>query len=172
MICLGIDVGKQRDHSALVATEGEPEKNRRDITNAQRLPLGLDYTDQIGFMSAAAATADMTVVDAGGPGLPVIDHLRKNGHLVWALTITSGGRIRFIDEQRAIFVPKSALIGHISLLAEKGYLGLKRNTMELSDEMLLFGASATKTGYIKMEAMKGHDDLLLAACISLMGFVI
>lgn len=168
---LGLDIGKQQDPSASVITEGQM-LGRRKVTHAAECQLGSDYTEQAKTWAKMSAYCDMTLADSGGPGWPVIDMMRNLGADVWAVAITGGDKIRFVDSMQSIYVPKKSLVRQASILVEKKMLDLTDGCHRLQGQMTNFINKPTPSGGEAMEAGEGHDDLVMALCISLLGFVI
>ncbi len=169
MKCLGIDVGKKQDPSAITSIEGNGQTFK--VVAAQALPLSMPYDEQTSLFEEVSVTADMVLVDCGGPGQPVIDMMRKNGAKnVWAVAITSGKRIYVSEEHQSINVPKGSLIANLSLHAEKRLLHVPEAMRDLRSEMLNFHAAFTPSGNVTMQAKKGHDDIVLSAALAMIGF--
>ncbi len=102
-VCVGIDLGQQKDPSAIAIAECKPEftlsgdrlPTSVDIVHLERLPIGTPYPkvrERIETLASAMYFVDPDlVVDANGPGRPVIQELRaRNIRRVIAVTATGG----------------------------------------------------------------------------------
>lgn len=168
MKSLGIDIGKRQDPSAAVGIEDK--RGRLHVYAGQRLPLGMDYSEQIDLFCSMAELVDLVMVDCGGPGWPVIDSMRGRGvDNIWAVSITSGGKINLSPDVMSMTVPKTALINNLSLAAEKKILTFGEGLGDLADEMRSFDYMIMASGHVKMEASAGHDDIVLAAALACLG---
>jgi len=174
---VGIDVGKKRDPSALMAIEGDFLAPRRKITAADRLPLGMDYVSQTEAMDHFCAGSDLVVVDCTGVGQAVVDGLidRKIEVPIWGMNITGGRGTRINWDHRTVFVPKRTLIEHTAVAIEKGILGHdvkevqhKRTLDVLWDELRHF----ERRGQSIEAALGRHDDLVIALALAMFGFII
>ena len=172
----GGDVGKQADHPAAVIMDGRIV-GPRTVEHAAEAKTGIDYDDLAEHWAQLADLCDLTLIDSGGPGWPVIDAMRKRSKAqIWAVAITAGHNIRFLEQQRAVFIPKKALIGDVKLRMEKdlikfgavaGMPGGEKLTSQLGD----FVEKQTPGGGVKLEAAgTGHDDLLMAFCLANVGY--
>ncbi len=175
MKCLGIDVGKKQDPSAMTMIEGNGVKH--SVVAAQALPLNMPYDELVTMFQVSGKCADMVLIDCGGPGWPVIDMLRSNGMTnVWAVAITSGKRIIASEEHKSINVPKTSLISNLLVHWEKNQLALEMRSISPADraalvyEMNNFVSTLTDAGSLKMEAKRGHDDIVLSAALAMLGF--
>jgi len=139
-----------------------------------RYPLGTDYTaiveDVIIALNRSPVKGNCELlVDAGGPGRPVIDLLAKRCNPV-AIAITGEGIARQVtpDEWH---VPKQDLCSITRLLMEQGRLKVAQE-LELAEllqtEMANFRMKYTKAANLQFEAREGeHDDLLLSLAMPL-----
>ncbi len=80
MFVLGLDLGQAQDPSAIGIVEGrEVELHLRYL---ERLPLGTPYpavVEHVSGLVQALPARSALVVDAGGPGRPVVDLMRERG---------------------------------------------------------------------------------------------
>jgi hypothetical protein len=162
MISDGVDIGQRRDHSAIVRCNNDLIPGKVVVTRAVRLKLGVDYRDQAKGFVAASAGADALVLDASGVGRAVLDSVRERRPDAWGLTITGGSKARIEREEREAFVGKAGMVQHLQAMMFHGLLVAEQE--DLHDELRRF---ANKGG--KLEASSGHDDLVMALCLSLMG---
>lgn len=172
----GIDVGKKRDPSALVMLEGEIRGPRRRIIGADRLPLKKTYPDQAEDMAKFAAGADLIMMDGSGVGAAVVDIIRLITDIpVWSVVTTGGEKAKIVWEEKAINVPKKAIVEHLGTSLEKGMLTHRIPDIQgqrILDVLLQEMEKFERRGQ-KMEAALGkHDDVVMALCIGLLGYFV
>jgi hypothetical protein len=161
VISLGVDIGKRRDHPAMVRADDALRPGLIDI-NADRLPLGVSYPKLASGIVVAAEGADVLVLDAGGVGRAVLDSVRERRPDAWGLTITGGSKARIEWEEREAFVGKAPLVAHVQAALFHGKLRASEGL--LPEELRAF---VQRGG--KLEAGSGHDDLVMALALALMG---
>ena len=136
-IYIGVDLGKQECHSAIVVVErleelptdfadvlrGVGVKTTYIVRHAERLPLGMPYTEVVMRVKAVVQQlvvlgTCVVVVDAGGPGVPVVEMLRQVGLgcSLCPLVITSG------QKATGGGVPRAELVTRLQMMAERGEL--------------------------------------------------
>jgi hypothetical protein len=161
MISDGVDIGQRRDHSAIVRCNNDLIPGKVVVTRAVRLKLGVDYRDQAKGFVAASAGADALVLDASGVGRAVLDFVRADRPKAWGVVSTgSGARVQL--GEREAFVSKGGMVQHLQAMMFHQKLVAEQE--DLHDELRKF---TNKGG--KLEASSGHDDLVMALCLSLMG---
>ncbi len=181
---IGVDLGKQHDHTAIVILEKDeptvygpgPEALRLDLRYAERVALGTPYTVVAERVRRMAADLNRwgrceVVVDASGLGEPVMDMLRGSslGCGVVAVKITGGERAtRAGDEWH---VPKGDLMAGLQMVLEKGELKIARRLKEtgaLVRELMDMQATMGRNGRVRMGAdgYGQHDDLVIALALA------
>ena len=190
---LGLDLGQRFDHSALVILEllwialGRCAQTyeylflpQLTVRSIERYPLNTSYEDIPRIISARAAQINerhrannphtnasiKLIIDAGGPGGPMVDHLRLVAPDYVAITpvmITAGnGETNLSGGFSGI--PRRALVTRLIQMVANGCLHCPASLPGLNAwqaEMLSLsgcGAQSTKTG--------DHDDLTMAAALA------
>ena len=159
---LGLDLGQRRDHSALATLSCED--SRLIIRDIERFPLGtsyLFYADAIRERLHHIGTlAAVLTVDAGGPGAPVVEHLR-GAHLgieINPVVITSGLRPGHGT------VPRKRLLANLIQIIDSKRL-ITHKALEawpiLAAEMLDLSASTSHPN-----KASNHDDMVIAVALA------
>ena len=190
---LGLDLGKRQDHSALVifhllwtpldrcADTGDylftPPLTVRSI---ERFPLNTSYEDlpriiamranQIGERHRTAhphtAASIQLIIDAGGPGGPMVDRLRRiaPGNLAIKPVIITAGSAETQLPGGFSGIPRRALVTRLVQLVARGSLFCPAALPNVSAWMSeLLGLSASGT---RRNKSRGHDDLTMAAALA------
>ena len=170
---IGLDLGQSQDFTALAVLEYSGNIRRRyACRHLERVPLGTDYpaiVARVAELRRYKALQDAAlVVDAGGPGRPVVDMLRAAHLNPIPVGIVAGRTVR--RKGQMIHVPKSVLIGTLIELFEGGRLafssGLPESTA-LTRELAAFRRIITKAGNVTYSAKSGaHDDMILAVALA------
>lgn len=185
---LGLDLGKERDYSALVVAERIqvfseelrdranaplPDHDQFHVLHAQRIPLKTSYARVVDVVSdymRQPPLIDQTqiVIDKTGVGSGVVDMFKeayKKGRLGhrWprAYTITAG------EKEGNFTVPKQDLVSTIEALLQTGRLFVAEGALDakaLRHELQSFRAKMRKSGHVAFEADRDadHDDLVVA----------
>jgi len=183
---IGLDLGQRRDHSALaVVGLSWTHLGRCPVTFAQRFrpglsilalerfPLGTSYDDLHNIIVGTLTHQHPGVpdreliVDAGGPGPPVVDRLRQtlrtSGVSIRPVIITGGKGMNTISGGYT-GIPRSSLISNLLLcigagvlICEKELANWERFEEELTD---LRGDTTHPSG------ATSHDDLVMAVALS------
>jgi hypothetical protein len=175
---MGVDLGQQRDYSAIVLLEvgmhdtGKTKQastrdglltrpvpimeRRYAARHIERLALGTSYPAQVARLVALKVHLEREqhtvklVVDQTGVGRPVVDMLRAAKLKPVAVTITGGDSVtRDGSDYR---VPKRDLVSTVQVLFDTDRLKIARALPEaqtLIDELLAFKVSIS---------LKGHDS--------------
>ncbi|MFN0106995.1 MAG: hypothetical protein ACKV2U_33485 [Bryobacteraceae bacterium] len=177
----GLDLGQRQDYSALAALEltwsaqgrcpvtfefqFEP---RLEIRFLKRFPKGFCYEDLYHLVEeclrvlAPVTTARELIIDAGGPGPPVVDRLRRNldsGLIVKPIIITGGKGANTLNGGYT-GVPRRTVISNFLLLMAAKSLKCKRDLdgfLLLQEELLELAGESTQPA-----AKASHDDLAIA----------
>jgi hypothetical protein len=179
----GLDLGQRRDHSALAVLQLHWQplgtcpatfeflfQPSLHVLYLRRFPIGISYEDLYALIRerlntlapvnpASRACTRKLIIDAAGPGSPIVDRLRRN--LGPRLTIT----------------PVILTAGKSPSALSNGYAGVPRRAV-ISNFQLLIAARSLKCpksldGYQTLEAelleinggnaqSKAHDDLVIA----------
>jgi hypothetical protein len=182
-ITIGVDIGKQRDPTAICVAEGEGRKvegrteTHFNVRHLERLPLGTPYpqvverigriTDQVRARTGERPTV---FVDATGVGGPVVDLLRERvqSGLVVPVTFTAGDRRTesWEDGYLRVSLGKAHMVSRLQAMLESGRLHLPRTREAgaLTDELLNYELRVDDNANEKYGAFKigTHDDLTTA----------
>jgi len=190
---LGLDLGQRQDHSALAVLHllwiplgrcaetyeylFAPQLTVRSI---ERYPLNTSYEDiprivgmranQIGERHRTThphtAASIQLIIDAGGPGGPMVDHLRHiapDNLAIRPVIITAGsGETQLIGGFSGI--PRRALVTRLVQLVAGGCLvcpGALPNVTAWMTELLNLSGCGTKS-----DKTGDHDDLTMAAALA------
>ncbi|HEU0123574.1 MAG TPA: hypothetical protein VFQ91_23790 [Bryobacteraceae bacterium] len=177
----GLDLGHRQDHSALAAldlawtpagrcpvTFGFLFDPALQIRHLSRFPLGTPYEQLYRLLEQAIPPRahQQLVIDAGGPGLPVIERLRVSlgeRTQIKPVVITGGMASNHLSGGFTS-VPRKALISNIQLLLAARSLHCERDLPgvdRLRDELL--GLSAGNSQPVSGQA---HDDLAIAVALA------
>jgi hypothetical protein len=181
VISIGLDVGKEHDPAALAVLQatGVPPGSHRPHWKALELgnvELGTAYlalaemTAELGRSFAEAGYPVVVTIDATGIGAAVVELARAHDpelHIV-AVTISSG---RVLTHHG----PDDYVVGK-HRLTEVLQVALEHQRLALPDtaggaltraQLERFTAVPTATGYQRLEAATGHDDLVLTLELAL-----
>lgn len=191
-VVLGCDLGKIRDYTALAAIEkvqqhasefgnhgtvGEPQYRLKYL---ERFPLNTDYDQQVEYtkviydnakqMYEERQTSINLVLDATGPGLPMLDHFKKAIPSCRGVYITSGSQVN--REGAVYYVPKKDLVTNLQIIMQGRRLKFGKNIPEaevLKTELMNFSYKITDAGNTTFEHWRerDHDDCVLAVAIAL-----
>lgn len=191
MFVIGLDIGQQRDPTALVVLQRvqilrkEPQvEGLRTEPNAvvteyhgrhiEQLPLGTPYPAIVEHVRGLLARPELTgrvnlVVDAGGVGLPVVDMMREAGLHPVPVVITGGNDVS--RGPSGYRVPKRDLVAALQVLFHAGRLRFSNQlslTEELKKQLQNFTYKISRNGSDTYEAMTEqiHDDLVMAAALA------
>jgi len=176
---LGLDLGRQKDPSALVAvrrnefdTPGGAWRLRRySCVGVRRWQLGTPYPDVVREVRATMERDDLRgarlVVDASGVGMPVVDWMRESGIQHTPVMIV-GGTGQSVDNSGLWRVAKHLLVGIAQHLFRERMLVFASGMDVLLDELTKYRVEVTKSGNEVYSAREGeHDDTVMALCLAL-----
>ncbi|MFN0106903.1 MAG: hypothetical protein ACKV2U_33020 [Bryobacteraceae bacterium] len=186
---LGLDLGQRRDFSALATLTCEWTVEGRDpvswnwirvpkliLRDIERFPLGTSYAlytqvlderlTHIGGLVPAYATQQVTlVVDAGGPGAPVVDELRRARlDLTLKPLIITGGHEPGVTPGGCLTVPRKVLLTNLILLLDHGKLVTSKDLEYwpiLLEEMLDLNAATSQPN-----KTSNHDDMVVSLALA------
>jgi hypothetical protein len=180
-VAIGVDVGKQRDPTAVCVAESEwREVEGRaevhfNVRHLERLPLGTPYpeaVDRIARMTdrVRERTGERPIlyVDSTGVGQPVVDLLRESvrSGVVVPVTFTAGDRRteRWDRGFLRVSLGKSCMVSKLQAMLGTGRLHLPRTreAEALTGELLSFELRVDANGHEKSGAFRigTHDDLV------------
>jgi len=175
---LGVDLGRERDATALVVVEravtvgafdpvtwARPEVVELRVRHAERLRLGTRYLDVVEKVRDLALRVGAAVVaDESGVGAPVVELLRKRaaGVRVMGVTITGGGEAQAVDGGWR--VSRVELLNGLAVALENQELAVARCAAGVLREELR--GLRVKGDRVVTE---GHDDVVMATALGLWG---
>ena len=181
----GLDLGQRRDFTAFASVELFWTYKGRDAVTFEhafeptlnlcalsRYPLGTSYAaypeivaNRLRRINAPYGVRVFLVVDAGGPGAPVVDELRR-AHLnavIQPILITGGASPGHAANGYKT-VPRRELISNLVLLLDHEILRWPEHLPEreaLEHELLNLSAGTTHP-----DAAGAHDDLVMAVALA------
>jgi hypothetical protein len=169
---LGIDPGQSRDYSAIASVTDD--RNVWTLSARERLPLGMPYTEVARRIAKLTSSAgpQYVMVDAGGPGRPVIDLLRvlrTGAPAPTPVSIIGNGRVKR-NLSGSWSIPKTTFMERMASAMEQGKLKIacdRPMADALIEEMRAFVRSITQHGNVTVEAKRTHDDLILAVALAM-----
>jgi hypothetical protein len=186
---LGLDLGQRRDYSALATLSCEWTTEGRDpvtwewkhiprliLRDLERFPLGTSYVfypeaverrvTQIDALTPAYGQRRVSlVVDAGGPGAPVVDEFRRARlDLELRPLIITAGNEPNTTAAGTLTAPRKVLISNLIILVDHKKLVAPAGLSSwdaLVEEMLELNASTSQP--LKTTA---HDDMVMALALA------
>jgi len=184
---LSLDVGKLRDHAALVLLEYRvTPTGRRDAATFQplykcevrvvyieRFRLQTSYRELVDRVSRLChhphlAGHTTLILDATGQGLPAVEMFRDARLPVTLLPVTITGGKPVVVSGSSRSVPKANLVASLEVLLERGFLKIASQLPHadlLREELRQFEGWRERVGAVKYGAASGHDDLAMAAAL-------
>jgi hypothetical protein len=183
MFYIGIDLGKSRDHTAIVIVRRAdrrlawmpPVFEGLAVCYAERVPLGTSYPQVVErvrqiVMHPKLHGQCVVVVDATGVGAPVVDMLRaaRLGCDITPVVITGG------EKASGGSVPKKDLLAGVQVLLERRELKIAPTLREagtLVRELTDVKMTAAGKGRVRLgaEGPGEHDDLVVALGLAVWG---
>jgi hypothetical protein len=166
-----------RELRYIAEQDGRPPQNPMLLTDLIRLPLGTrspEIIDRLAALYDQYEVQDRDIVmvlDAGGPGRPVVDALWERRYPVIAVTLTGGSSPNFFKSFSEWSVPKTLLVqsGMAALQQRHVQLPARLPTLDLLiNELMNFRSKLTASMHEVYEGRGGvHDDLVIAFCLGL-----
>ena len=180
---LALDAGQRRDHSALAVlylywiAQGQCRTTyeylfepKLEIRYLKRFPIGLSYEklyemlkDRLQeFDPALPLKARQLIIDAGGPGPPLVDRLRANlsRHVIIKPVIITGGKGANTLAGGYTGVPRRTIVSNLQLLLAAKTLKCDNSLPGwslLKEELLELSGNDTQPA-----ENSAHDDLAIA----------
>lgn len=177
---VGVDLGYSHDFSTCSAIERTLEwhevaqkmVNRYRVFHLRRFPLQTEYPvivkELASLMRNEKLIAAPMIVDASGPGLPVLQMMRVEKMSPIGIVISSGATASQ-DSEGNLIVPRTLLLTGLMIAFQTGILKVTRQldlATALKDEMAgLRIKIRSRTGRTGIETDEEHDDL--AMCVAL-----
>ncbi len=186
---VGADLGQSYDPTAIVVLErqwgylsqadGVHDLNTPltfyRVRHMERLPLGMDYVQQVQHIGGVMRRAPLCthdaelLIDFTGVGRPVFDIFNQQGIRAEGVNITAGNQES--QEMHGWNVAKQILVSTVQAELHSGRLKIDRKLKDgpiLKSELQDFQVSITPSGNATFSARVGaHDDLVLALAIAL-----
>ena len=164
----GLDLARRSDYSALVLLDVEPD--RLTVSAALRLPQA-PLRQQFALIAPHLAGLDLLVFDQSGLGDAAAELLPKTPPHV-GVCLIGGDRplARSADGDRLI-VGKSWLIQRLGAAMRSGALTVAEHAPGrelLRRELAQFVFKPGARGRTRLEAARGHDDLVIAAALAVL----
>jgi hypothetical protein len=177
----GLDLGQRHDHSALatlhliwIARAGGGRANlyqpELTIGSLVRFPLGTDYDDLHRLVSHRLAQhrhRQELVIDAGGPGPPMIDRFRNtlSANIAIRPVIITGGKGESALPGGYMGISRRSLIATLMLAIAAQSLTCDEDMPHweiFEEELIELRGDTTHPG-----DSNGHDDLVMAVALAL-----
>lgn len=166
MTFVGIDVGRYKDSTAYVATDNA----RRFIEEIEEIK-NEKLSRQAEMLAPKLSRARMICIDASGLGLGLAEKLQEMELPVVSVSIVGGDAVRVIERGR-VSAGKRFLIQRLRAAILSGLrvdpTGILPEVALLFRSQLSFMVAKQAKRAYKMEAAKGHDDLVLAGALAVL----
>jgi len=173
----GLDLAQSSDYSGLAIIERVNVPPVFRLRHLEKLPQKMSYPDQCALVVKVCARVGhlcggmlpTLAIDYTSVGTPVYDILKSmyQGSLVGVL-ITGGSQV--IREGHIIRIPKRDLVSRLRVELEAGQLKIARQlptAEEFVEELQDFELKVNESGHVSYDAVRGHDDMVLAVAIAL-----
>src|SRR4051812_23934386 len=162
----GLDLACRRDHSALVLLDGEPD--RLTVTAALRLPQA-PLRQQFALIAPHLAGLDLLVFDQSGLGDAAAELLPKTPPHIGVCLVGGDRPLTHSAGGDRLVVGKSWLIQRLGAAMRSGALAVAEHAPGrdlLRKELAQFVFKPGSRGRLRLEAARGHDDLVIAAALA------
>lgn len=181
--CLGLDVGKSADYTALTGLEVQYDESE-DPKNAtyvcrylERLRLGVSYPDQVEHVRRICLREPLLsnrptiAIDQTGVGAAVVDMFKRAELNADIRPILIHGGNAITNEHGVYHVPKRELVGTAQVVLSTGKLVISDQFSlkeVLIQELQNFQVKISESGIDTYDARSGlHDDLVLSLSMAL-----
>src|SRR5215213_3979673 len=168
MLVAGLDLARRQDHSALVLLDVEP--GRLTVSAALRLPQ-VPLREQFTLIAPHLAGLNLLVFDQSGLGDAAAELLPKTPAHVGVCLIGGDRPLARSAQGDRLVVGKSWLIQQLGAVMRSGVLTVAEKApgrdllrKELAQFVFKWGAR----GGLRLEAARGHDDLVIAAALAVL----
>ena len=168
MLVAGLDLARRSDHSALVLLDVEPD--RLTVSAALRLPQA-PLRQQFALIAPHLAGLDLLVFDQSGLGDAAAELLPKTPPHVGVCLIaaiahspTRQAAIAWSSESRGLIQRLGTAMRSRALTVAERAPGRDLFRKELAQFVFKPGAQ----GRLRLEAARGHDDLVIAAALAVL----
>ena len=168
----GLDLGRERDHSALAILDSAAGSVWR-VRHLQQFPLGAPYAEVVAaavrlFRSRALRGRYALAVDASGAGAPVAEMLAASLPPARLLPVVLTRGRQPTQASSRLRLPTALLVSCLAeLLSARRLLVASGLPLapKLASELQLFHARYRPSGRAAFSAASGHDDLLFAVAL-------
>lgn len=179
MISIGLDVGREHDPAALAVLHARgtrPDSHRPawSLLDVGNIPRRTDYLDlariAVGLSGhyTSAGFPTLLVIDSTGIGAAVLEMARREApdQRIYGISI-SGGMTLSRHGPDEFVVGKHRLTETLRVALEQRGLVVAEHAdpdgvREFRSQLAAFGRRPSAARYEKHEALRGHDDLVLA----------
>src|SRR5829696_3371943 len=164
----GLDLARRSDHSALVLLD--VEAGRLTVTAALRLPQA-PLRRQFALIAPHLAGLDLLVFDQSGLGDAAAELLPKTPPHIRVCLIAGDRPLAYSAQGHRLVLGKSWLIQRLGAAMRSGILtvGERAPGRELlRRELAQFVFKPGARGQLRLEAARGHDDLVIAAALAVL----
>ena len=162
----GLDLARRRDHSALVLLDVEPD--RLIVTAALRLPQA-PLREQFALIAPHLAGLDLLVFDQSGLGDAAAELLPKTPPHIGVCLISGDHPLTRSAQGDRLVVGKAWLILRLGKAMRSGEMTVAEHAPGrelLRKELAQFVFKPGVRGRLRLEAARGHDDLVVAAALA------
>ena len=164
----GLDLARRSDHSALVLLDVEPD--RLTVSAALRLPQA-PLRQQFALIAPHLAGLDLLVFDQSGLGDAAAELLPKTPPHIGVCLIGGDRPLARSAQGDRLVVGKSWLIQRLGAAMRSGALTVAEHAPGrelLRRELAQFVFKPGARGRLRLEAARGHDDLVIAAALAVL----
>ena len=167
MFVAGLDLARRSDHSALLLLDVEPD--RLTVTAALRLPQA-PLSQQFTLIAPHLTGLDLLVFDQSGLGDAAAELLPKTPPHIGVCLVGGDRPLTRSAQADRLVVGKQALIQRLGAAMRSGALTVAERAPGrelLRGELERFVFKPGERGRLRLEAARGHDDLVIAAALAL-----
>ena len=164
----GLDLARRRDHSALVLLD--VEGHRLTVSAALRLPQG-PLCEQFALVAPHLGGLDLLVFDQSGLGDAAAELLPKTPPHMGVCLVGGDRPLTRSTKGDRLVVGKSWLIQRLGAAMRSGELTVVDKAPGralLRDELERFVFKPCARGRLRLEAARGHDDLVIATALAVL----
>jgi hypothetical protein len=164
----GLDLARRSDHSALVLLDVEAD--RLTVSAALRLPQA-PLRQQFALVEPRLAGLDLLVFDQSGLGDAAAELLPKTPPHVGVCLIGGDRPLARSASDDRLVVGKSWLIQRLGAAMRSGEMTVAEQAPGrdlLRRELAQFVFKPSARGWLRLEAARGHDDLVIAAALAVL----
>jgi phage FluMu gp28-like protein len=164
----GLDLARRRDHSALALLDVAPE--RLTVNAALRLPQ-VPLRQQFALIAPHLAGLDLLVFDQSGLGDAAAELLPEKPRHIGVCLIGGDGPLARSAHDDRLVVGKAWLIQRLGAVMRSGEMAVAERAPGrdlLRKELAQFVFKPGERGRIRLEAARGHDDLVIAAALAVL----